>query len=104
MNYNERIVFDTDDFDFSKVIIGDYVSEQVVNDFMDMLPPLTLTSALMQVGEPYAQRYDAKNSRYRSTFTTFKRVSETVWEYCGDCFAGESVIRGNNIPVVERSV
>ena len=104
MIYNGKEVFDTCDFEFSNATIGDFVTEQVVNDFMDMLPPLTLTSTLMQVGEPYAQRYDDETCKYRSTFTTFKRVSETVWEYCGDCFAKESVMRGNNISVVERSV
>lgn len=104
MIYNGKKVFDTDEFDCGKATIGDYVSEQVVDDLMYMLPPVTFTSTLFQVGESYTQRYDTEKGKYRTTFITFKRVSNKVWEYCGDCFAGEHVKHGCSIPVVGRSV
>lgn len=28
---------------------------------------------------------------FKATYATFKRIAGGIWEYCGECFAGENV-------------
>lgn len=95
--YNNKPLWTQDDFDYSKVQIGDYVEQAIVDDAMDLLPPACMSSACSQIGEPYSHRMDPANGKWRPTFTTFKRVtsgSNGIWQYCGHCFCGENVERG----------
>ena len=39
MTYNGKQVYTPDTFNYSKVRVGDYVTEEVVDDAMDCLPP-----------------------------------------------------------------
>lgn len=37
---------------------GDIVSEDIVDNFMDMLPPRAMSYGYLQVGEPHSHVYD----------------------------------------------
>ncbi len=65
---------------------GDAVDEDIIDYFIGLLPPRTLTMTFVQVGEPYSYKKD-KNKHYRNTYSTFiKRKNQ--WYFCGNCFAG----------------
>lgn len=88
--YNGKTVFDCDNFDLNVCNVGDYVRQEVVDDFMNLLPPACQTSACAQ---------------HRNTYVTFKRVTygdNAVWQYCGHCFCGETVERGTEPPYIVR--
>lgn len=70
---------------------GDTVDEQIVNDFRDCVPPASMSSGYLQVGEAYDHMVD-ENGRWRPTFMTFA-FKDGVWVYCGCCFHGEAVHR-----------
>ena len=98
--YNGKEVIDEEHyFGLDACEIGDYFTEDMVNDFMDMLPPVCWRSDCAQIGEPSSHRID-ENGNGKATYATFKRIAEGVWEYCGDCFRGENVKRGKEIPYV----
>ena len=98
--YNGREVIDKEHyFGLDACEIGDYFTEDIVNDFMDMLPPACWRSDCAQIGEPSSHRID-ENGNGKATYSTFKRIAEGIWEYCGDCFRGENVKRGKELPYV----
>lgn len=72
---------------------GDYVAEDVVDSLMNAMPPACMRGDCSQLGEPYSFRID-EDGNTRNTYWTFKRIAECVWEFCGDCFRGENVQRG----------
>ena len=82
----------TDDFnkDFEP---GDYVDQEIVDYFRDVLPPRSMAPGYLQVGEPYSHVPD-QEGRYRATYNTFKKSAPGVWKYCGHCFAGGTEHRG----------
>lgn len=41
-------------------------------------------------GEPISMKHSSDNS-FKATYATFKRIAGGIWEYCGECFAGENV-------------
>ena len=84
----------TDSFD-SICNVGDYVEEQIVDEMINCLPPVCMRSDCMQCGEPYSHEVDPKSKRLRPTYSTFKKVADGVYEYCGHCFCGDNVERGN---------
>ena len=71
---------------------GDTVSEDVYDNFLDILPPATMRQNLLQVGEPAAHEYDPEKGKYRATYSTFVRT-DGLWWYAGECFLGETVNR-----------
>lgn len=88
--YNEKKVYNMSwYYGTGCLAIGDYVEEDIVYKLMNMLPPKSMKRACMQVGEPADHR--DKNGVCRPTYATFKEVGDGVFEYCGDCFAGENV-------------
>lgn len=99
MIYNGKEVYTPESFSYSTVQIGDYVSQEVVDDAMDCLPPACMTSACSQMGEPHSHREDPDTGRWRATYATFRRVTEGrdgIWQYCGHCFRGETTERGRD--------
>lgn len=70
---------------------GDTVDEQIVNDLRDCVPPASLTSGYLQVGEAYSHMEDDKG-RWKPTFMTFL-LTDDGWTYCGCCFHGETANR-----------
>lgn len=107
MENAEKKFWTQKDFDYSKVKIGDYVEQAVVDDAMACLPPASMRSDCSQLGEPYSTRFDPESGNWRSTYATFKRVSGAfpngIWQYCGHCFRGENVERGNDLQVCKIS-
>lgn len=78
----------TDSFDrIAKA--GDLVEEEIVDQFINCVPPACMRSDCMQCGEPYSHEKD-RNGKYRATYTTFKKVVNGIYEFCGYCFAGEN--------------
>lgn len=70
---------------------GDVVSENLVDYFLDLLPPRSLSHNFMQVGEAYSHVYDI-DRRLRATYMTFVR-SNGEWRYLGHCFSNETINR-----------
>ncbi len=77
-------------YGISCLLVGDYVEENIVDMLMNMLPPKTMRRSCSQIGEP-ADHRNTKDGLSRPTYATFKEVGEGIFEYCGDCFAGENV-------------
>lgn len=80
--------------------VGDLVDTDVVWSLMNCLPPVCMRNECMQVGEAYSTKIDDKTGQWRNTYTTFKKLSSKLYEYCGNCFCGENVERGIEIPIV----
>lgn len=107
MTYNGKEVLTPETFSYSKAQVGDFVSQEVVDNVMDLLPPACMTSECAQMGEPYSTRLDPESGRYRDTFATFKRITsgrDGIWQYCGHCFCGENVERGTVPPFVRLAL
>lgn len=79
---------------------GDLVEEEIVDAFINCVPPACMRDSCMQCGEPFSHREDPDTKRYRATYTTFKKVNKGIYEYCGNCFAGENVERGKELSYV----
>lgn len=91
-------VLDEDMFRYELVRPGDYVTQAVVDDAMDCLPPACMSARCSQMGEPYSTRLDDKTGHYRNVYATFSKVCgewpNGIWKYCGHCFQGETEERG----------
>ncbi len=107
MMYNGKKVYTQETFSFEKVKVGDYVNQEVVDYFMELLPPACMSMSCSQIGEPYTHRQDPDTGKLRATYDTFKRVAgkypNCIWQYCGDCFRGETSKRGINMPIVKAT-
>lgn len=105
--YDGKDVHTPDTFTYENAKIGDYVNAEVVMDAMDALPPACMRRDCAQLGEPYSHRQDPDTGKLRPTYATFKCVSgdfrEGVWEYCGNCFRGETTERGKDPVYVTSS-
>lgn len=69
--------------------LGDIVSEDIVDNFMDMLPPRAMSFGYLQVGEAYDHIYDIEG-RLRALYMTFAKY-DGQWRYYGNCFEWETV-------------
>lgn len=68
---------------------GDTVAEDIVDYFMNILPPASMGYGYLQAGEAHSHEDDG-NGRYRATYTTFSRSStEGLWIFNGYCFMRE---------------
>lgn len=105
MIYDGKNVLSLDKFIYAKAQIGDYVEQEVVDDAMDCLPPACMGPNCSQMGEPCDQRRDPVTGEWRITYHTFKKVGgiwpDGIWQYCGRCFCGETVERGDPLPFVK---
>ena len=63
---------------------GDEVDADLIDYFLNVLPPRTNRAGLLQVGGEISTAKDA-NGRWRPTYLTFKRQGGT-WRYAGRCF------------------
>lgn len=68
---------------------GEEVDDLIIGYFINVLPPRSLQSGYMQVGEPYSHRED-KTGNWKATYLTFKKNIYAQWIYCGPCFKGET--------------
>lgn len=92
---NKNAVYTEDTFRYETARVGDLVTEDVVNNAINCLPPACMRSDCTQLGEPYSHQLDTSTGKYRAIYATFKRVTDGIWEYCGNCFRGENVEREN---------
>lgn len=92
-------VYTEENFSYAKANIGDLVSQSVVDNAMNCLPPACMRSDCAQMGEPITTRQD-DSGNYRYVYHTFKRLSHEVWTYCGLCFNGENTARGKEVSYV----
>lgn len=69
---------------------GDLVDEGVYENFLDALPPRSLSFGYLQMGEPHSSRLNPKTGKYEMTYLTFVRVEKDTYRYCGHCFAGQT--------------
>lgn len=68
---------------------GDTVGEDVVDYFVNVVPPITLRSDCVQAGEEHScERSD--DGKYRATYTTFHRTGDGLCRFDGYCFKGEN--------------
>ena len=62
----------------------DEIDQEMVNYFCEKLPPQTMTSTVIQIGEPY-NHYMDKSRKWHPVFPTIKRIKDQ-WIYKGLCF------------------
>lgn len=62
--------------------VGDYVDEEMAMYFLNVLPPATQRSDLIQIGEPHS------HVNFHPTYATLEK-DEHGWRYCGHCHLGE---------------
>ena len=84
------VIYTEDTFNFSTAKVGDLVEEKVVENFMNLLPPVSMTRECSQLGEPYNHIED-ENGKFKPVYATFKRLKQDVWIYCGYCFRGQNI-------------
>lgn len=63
---------------------GCYVEEEIAMECANCVPPRTFKSGMIQCGEPA----DSKAEGY--TYATFIKVADGIWQWCGNCLAGET--------------
>ena len=63
---------------------GDIVSEDLVEYFVNILPPVTCMSRYVQAGSAYSHKRDI-NGKYLPTYITFTKEDNT-WIFVGYCF------------------
>lgn len=68
---------------------GDVVEEDIVDHFVNVVPPVTLQRGCVQVGEEHSEERD-ENGKYRPTYATFHRVVDGLCRFDGYCFKGEN--------------
>lgn len=73
------------------LFVGCLVDDELIDYAINVLPPVTMTYNMVQIGEPYSHRMD-KNGKYRPTYSTFVKTNEG-WVYAGHCFKGEYINR-----------
>lgn len=81
---------------------GDYVTQEIADYVLGALPPACMRSNCLQLGEPYSTRVD-ENGHERLIFLTLARVDRAagIWQFCGYCFQGENVERGELPPYLK---
>lgn len=83
--------------------IGDEVTEELVDYFMDLLPPAYMGYGMLQVGEPYSHENDPETGKYRATYTTFIK-SDGKWRYVGECFYKQETNRATRNDRLARAL
>lgn len=83
--------------------VGDEVTEELVDYFMDLLPPAYMGYGMLQVGEPYSHENDPDTGKWRATYTTFVK-SEGKWRYVGECFYKQEINRVKNHDRVAKAL
>jgi hypothetical protein len=76
---------------YSYLQVGDIVSEELVDYFMNIFPPRIMSHGFLQVGEPYNHVYDISRA-LRPTYMTFAEC-DGQWRYYGNCFVYETINR-----------
>ena len=95
--YNGKEVVDQEHyFGLDAHEAGEYFSQDMVDSFMNMLPPACMRSDCCQLGEPLSHELNERG-KWQPTYATFKKIDDGIWEYCGACFQGENTMHGNGM-------
>ena len=88
---------DTNSFD-EYVKEEDKVAVDIVNHFIELLPPRSYKSGFFQIGEPHD--HVKEGARYRTFIYLYKDENyKEVWQYKGNCLGG-TCDKGTEIPRV----
>lgn len=73
---------------------GELVTEDIVDEFANSVPPKTFKNGFVQAGEAYSTQPD-ENGAWRDTYTTFTyhgtdSAGRSLWLHNGYCFAGQT--------------
>lgn len=68
---------------------GDMVSQDIVDYFINSVPPALMRDTCAQAGEAYSSEPD-EDGKHRNTYTTFHREPEGNWIFDGYCFFGSN--------------
>lgn len=63
--------------------LGDVVDMEMVDHFINVLPPAYMSSRLVQMGEPYS------HVNGKATYPTLERM-DGGWTYRGNCHRGDT--------------
>ena len=69
---------------------GDIVDQNMVNYFLDLLPPLIFGEHYIQVGGAYNDILDKEDNLIKPTYMTFDK-EDGNWIYKGNCFKGKNI-------------
>lgn len=99
--YDGKEVKDENTFIYDDAKVGDLVTQAVVDNAMNCVPPATMSADCAQMGEPYSCKLDTKTDTWRVIYPTFRKIGgkfpNGIWEYCGNCFRGENTERWHNL-------
>lgn len=82
---------------------GDTVAEDIVDYFVNSVPPVLIRSACTQAGEAYSMEPDG-DGKCRNTYTTFHREPGGNWIFDGYCFHGSNENRVSHPSRLERRI
>lgn len=69
---------------------NDLVSKDVVEYFINSVPPITCNNAVVQSGEPYSHEVDPFDSRFKPKYQTFIKENNN-WKYVGNRFKANTI-------------
>ena len=72
---------------------GDTVDMEMVDYFVNSVPPVTLRSDCTQAGEAYDMQPDPETGHWMNTYITFSNVGGSLWRFKGYCFLGSTINR-----------
>lgn len=82
---------------------GDMVSQDIVDYFINTVPPVLMRSSCTQAGEAYSSEPD-EDGKHRNTYTTFHREPGGNWIFDGYCFFGSNKNRVNRPSRLEKRI
>lgn len=91
--HNGKRVFNMDYWSYNRPI-GSLVEEEIAMNAANCVPPRNFRSGYIQCGEPYGSMKEG------FTYATFVKVVDGIWEWRGNCLAGEKEENGTPIPYV----
>ena len=82
---------------------GDTVSGDIVDYFVNSVPPVLMRATCTQAGEAYSIEPD-EDGKHRNTYTTFHREPGGNWIFDGYCFFGSNENRVNRPSRLEKRI
>lgn len=87
---------------------GELVTEDIVDWFVNGVPPITLHSGYAQAGEAHSMEHD-DNEIWRDTYTTFTyhgkdEAGRSLWLYNGYCFKNGTDNKASTETSLERRI
>lgn len=85
---------------------GELVTEDIVDEFVNSVPPVTLRNGIVQAGEAYSTQPD-ENGALKNTYITFTYLDKdsagrSLWRFEGYCFVGQTNDRAQVKTSLER--